>query len=46
MGREKGSKWVSECQVRTWEKVGWDSKDVALLGEGTNLFSWAAGRLE
>ena len=41
-----GTKWKSEAELKTWEEVGYDPKDLAYMGEDARILQFVVNRVE
>lgn len=45
---EKGTetKWLCEAQLKTYEEMGWDPKDIEYLGENSRVIQFVVNRTD
>lgn len=46
VGVETGTKWETECHFKSWEELGWDTKDVAYLGPNARFIEFHVIRVD
>ena len=45
-GIETGTEWLTEAQLKTWTKIGWNPKDMAYMGDDVRVIQWVVNRID